>query len=211
MGFGVSASVPKVEVPKVPTVPAAPKAPDLAGAVAGAAAGVKSAASGAVSGAAGLAAGAKAAVGGVAGGALGAIAKGAASLAGVAGGLAEVAVSFKGASVDVAMEPHMVLDANASYEETKFEKGPIWIRVDLTPEKAGQSDEVLHLRSGAGFDEKRPVSDFKESGPRTVDVVFEDAPMDQAFSLDVIDGEGRTHAIFSGIPYGDLRKSKNRF
>jgi hypothetical protein len=201
MGFGISASVPKVEVPKVPAVPAVPTVPDLAGAVKGAV--------GAVAGAAaGAAAGAKAA----AGGALGAVAKVGASLAGVAGALAEATVSFEGPSVDVAMEPHMVLDANAGFGETKFEKGPIWIRVDLAPEKAKENHETLHLRSDDGaFDMEKKINEFQDETAETVDVLFEDAPMDRSYSLDVIDGKGVTHAMFAKIPYGDLRNTKNRF
>lgn len=207
MGFGISASVPKVEVPKVPaapavpSVPALPNVPDLAGAVKGAV--------GAVAGAAGgVAAGAKAA----AGGALGAAAKAGASLAGVAGALAEVAVSFEGASIDVAMEPHMVLDANAGFGETNFEKGPIWIRVDLAPDKAKENHETLHLRSDDGaYDEEKKIDAYSDETAETVDVLFEDAPMDKSYSLDVIDEDGVTHAMFAGIPYGDLRNTKNRF
>lgn len=205
MGFGLSASVPKVEVPKVPAAPAVPKAPDLAGAVSGAAAGIAGAVSGA---AAGLAATAK----GAAEGALGAAAKVGASLAGVAGALAEVAVSFEGGTVDVAMEPHMVLDANASYEETKFEKGPVWIRVDMAPEKAEVSGEILHLYvESGGYDQEKPIKEFKEGGTRSVDVLFEEAPMDKLFTLDVIDARGKTHTMFSRVPYGDLRKTKTGF
>lgn len=201
MGFGISASVPKVEVPKVPAAPAVPDVPDLAGAVKGAV--------GAVAGAAaGAAAGVKAAAGGV----LGAAAKAGASLAGVAGALAEVAVSFEGPSVDVAMEPHMVLDANAGYGETDFEKGPIWIRVDLAPEKARENQETLHLRSDDGaYDEEKRIDGFSDSTAESVDVLFEDAPMDKTYSLDVIDENGAAHAMFARIPYGDLRNTKNRF
>ncbi|MEO7424476.1 MAG: hypothetical protein ABI036_04765 [Fibrobacteria bacterium] len=211
MGFGLggSVSVPKVEVPKVEVPKVEIPKVNVAGAVSGAAAGLAGAVSGA---AAGVAAGAKAAVGGVVGGALGAVGKVAASLAGVAGGLAEVAVSFKGASVDFAMEPHMVLDANASYGDTQFEKGPVWIRVDLTPEKAQENTETLHLRSDDGaFDGKKKINEFSDKSEDTVDVLFEDAPMDQTYSLDVIDEKGVAHSMFAGIPYGDLRNTKNRF
>jgi len=181
MGFGLSGSV---SVPKleVPKVPEAPKAPD-----------VKSAASGAI------------------GSALGGAAK-AFSLAGVAGALVEAAVSFKGAVVDFAMEPHLVLDANASFGDTKFEKGPIWIRVDLAPAQAKENAETLHLRSDDGaFDGKKKINAFTDAADKTVDILFEDAPMDQTYSLDVIDEQGAAHQMFAGIPYGDLRKTKNRF
>jgi hypothetical protein len=215
MGFGLggSVSVPKVEVPKVevpkveiPKVEA-PKV-NVAGAVSGAASGLAGTVSGA---AAGMAAGAKAAVGGVVGGALGAVGKVAASLTGVAGALAEVAVSFKGASVDFAMEPHMVLDANASYGDTQFEKGPVWIRVDLTPEKAKKNTETLRLFTDGGeFDQEKKISEFDEAQGNMVDILFEDAPMDKDFSLEAIPEDGSAHTLFTGIAYGDLRKSKSR-
>jgi hypothetical protein len=203
MGFGLNA---KVDVPKVeaPKVPAAPKV-DIAGAVSGAAAGLKGAVAGA---AAGVAAGAKAAVGG----ALGAAGGIAVSLKSVAGALAEVAVSFKGGTEDVAMEPHMVLDANAGFEETKFEKGAVWIRVDMPPDKAKASGDTLHLfTESREYDKKQKISAYKEAGGNTVDVVFEDAPMDQSFSLEVFGDKGQVHAIFAKVPYGELRKTKNRY
>ncbi|MBW8887403.1 MAG: hypothetical protein JF616_06540 [Fibrobacteres bacterium] len=201
MGFGLNVKVeaPKIDVPKV----------DVAGAVGGAAAGAAAAVGGAVSGAAATA---KAAVSGLASGALGAVGKVAASLAGVAGALAEVAVSFKGAVVDMAMEPHVVLDANASFGDTKFEKGPIRIRIDLTPEKAQANNESLYLRSDDGsFEGRKRISEFDEKAEKTVDVLFEDAPMDQTYSLDVIDASGKSHAMFAEVAYGDLRNSQKRF
>jgi hypothetical protein len=191
MGFGISGSVsvPKVEVPKV----AAPKVPDPAAALAGAAASAKSTVAGAVGG-------------------IAAAAKGAVNLSSVAGALAEVAVSFKGLSADFAMEPHMVLDANASFGETNFEKGPVRILIDLTPEKALANTETLHLKADDGsFEGRKRISEFTGKGERTVAVIFEDAPMDQTYSLDVIDAEGRAHAMFAKVPYGDLRNSKKRF
>jgi hypothetical protein len=206
MGFGISGSVsvPKVEAPKV----AAPKVPDPAAALAGAAASAKSTVAGAVGG---IAAAAKGAVDGVVA-AAGAAAKAAVNLSSVAGALAEVAVSFKGLSADFAMEPHMVLDANASFGETNFEKGPVRILIDLTPEKAQANTEILHLKADDGsFEGRKRISEFTGKGERTVAVIFEDAPMDQTYSLDVIDAEGRAHAMFAKVPYGDLRNSKKRF
>lgn len=219
MGFGLKVEVPKVEVPKV----AAPKvdAPklDIAGAAAavgGAAAGAMGSVAGAA--AAGVAAGAAAAVGGAAGlknavgGALGAAGGAALSLSAVAGALAEVSLSFHGGTEDAAMEPHMVLDANAGYEETKFEKGPVWVRVDLPPDLAKASTDTLHLYCASGaYDKREKISAFKDQTSATVDVEFPDAPMDQAFSLDVIDDQGHAHAIFAHVAYGDMRKTNNRY
>jgi hypothetical protein len=196
--------VPKIEVPKV----AAPKleAPklDVAGAAAaagGAAAGLQGAAAGAAEGLKSAAGGAMAAAGGAA-----------LSLSAVAGALAEVSVSFQGGTEDVAMEPHMVLDANAGYEETKFEKGPVWVRVDLPPDQAKASTDTLHLYCASGaYDKREKISAFKEQAERTVDVEFADAPMDQDYSLEVIDAQGHAHAIFAQVPYGDMRKTNNRY
>jgi hypothetical protein len=206
MGFGISASVPKI--PAAPKVPDAPKAPDLKAAAAGAAAGFAAGAQAAVAGAAksamaGVAATAKAAVSGA-----GAAAK---SLSAVAGALAEVAVSFQGPSVDMAMEPHMVLDANASYGETRFEKGPVWIRVDLPAVKARENGDTLRLYSADGaYDRKKPIREFDEEQGRMVDVLFADAPMNQAYSLEVIPASGSPRPMFREIPYGDLRKTMGR-
>lgn len=208
MGFGLSA---KVEVPKAPAVPAVPKAPDLAGAVAGAVAGAAGAAAGAAASVAGAVAGAAAGVTAAAGGALAAAAKAGGSLTGVAGALAEVAVSFEGPSVDLAMEPHLVLDANASYGDTKFEKGPVWIRVDLKPEKAKASGDTLRLYTARGeYDVTKRIGDFDEEQGAMVDIRFDDAPMDKEFSLEVNPGTKSAHFIFKHVPYGDLRATKGR-
>jgi hypothetical protein len=206
MGFGLggSVSVPKVEVPKVEV----PKAPNPAAAIAGAAAAAKGAVGGAVGG---VAAAAKGAVGGALG-AAGAAVKAVVNLGSVAGALAEVAVSFKGMSADFAMEPHMVLDANASYGDTNFEKGPIRILIDLAPEKAQANTESLHLRAEDGsFEGKKRINEFTGKTERTVAVVFEDAPMDKTYSLDLIDAGGKAHAMFAKVAYGDLRNSQKRF
>ncbi len=206
MGFGLSGSVsvPKVEAPKLEV----PKVPDPAAALAGAAAAAKGAVAGAIDGAA---AAAKGAVDGAIG-AAGAAVKAAVNLASVAGALAEVAVSFKGLAADFAMEPHMVLDANASFGETEFEKGPVRILIDLTPEKAQANTETLHLRSDDGsFEGRKRISEFSAKAERMVAVVFENAPMDRTYSLDVIDTEGKAHPMFAKVPYGDLRNSKKRF
>jgi hypothetical protein len=218
MGFGLKVEAPKAEVPKA----AAPKveAPKLAvagiagaasavgGAAAGAAGGVKGAVAGAAAGVGGAAAGLKSGVGGAVEAAGGA----ALSLSAVAGALAEVSVSFQGGTEDAAMEPHMVLDANAGFEETKFEKGPVWVRVDLPPDLAKASTDTLHLYCASGaYDKREKISAFKEQAGTTVDVEFADAPMDQEFSLDVIDDQGRAHAIFAHVSYGDMRKTNNRY
>jgi hypothetical protein len=197
MGFGLSTNieVPKVEVPKVEL----PKI-DPSAAVSGATAGIKDAAAGAIAG-----------VAGVVSGAVDAAVKAAVALSSVAGALAEAAVSFKGGTADFAMEPHLVLDANAGYGDTEFEKGPVWIRVDLTQDQAKENTDTLHLFSDpGGYDEQKPISAFRESNGKTVDVVFEDAPMDASFTLEVIPATGLPHAIFSGVAYGDLRKTKQR-
>lgn len=218
MGFGLKVEAPKVEVPKV----AAPKVeapkPDVAGivgaagAVGGAAAGAAAGFKGAVAGAAAALGGAAAGLKGAVGGALEAAGGAALSLSAVAGALAEVSVSFQGGTEDAAMEPHMVLDANAGYEETKFEKGPVWVRVDLPPDQAEASTDTLHLYCASGaYDKREKISAFKEQAGTTVDVEFADAPMDQEFSLDVIDEQGHAHAIFAHVPYGDMRKTNNRY
>jgi hypothetical protein len=198
MGFGidVKVEVPKVEVPKVEV----PKV-DVGAAVTGAA----SAATGAVASAVGAAtAGASAA--------LGSATKAAASLAGTAGALADVAVSFTGPCVDLVLEPHLVLDANASYADTGFEKGPVRIRIDLTAAEAAEHGDTLRLFSGTGsYDQSKRISDYVESTEATIVVRFEAAPMNETFSLQVIPAQGEPHLVFSGVPYGDLRKTKQRF
>lgn len=203
MGFGLDAKVevPKAIVPKVEVPSAAAAVAGAAGALAGAVAGI---AAGAESALAGAAATAKAAVSGAAGAA-------AKSLSALPGALAEVAVSFQGPSVDVALEPHLVLDANASYGETEFVKGPIWIRVDLPPAKARLNGDSLRLFSSDGaYDMRKAICEFDEERGTMVDVLFPDAPMDLAYSLEVLPQTGDPRSMFRDIPYGDLRKTMGR-
>ena len=78
--------------------------------------------------------------------------------------------------------------------------------------RAQANAETLHLRSDDGsFEGRKRISDFTGRSDRSVAVVFEDAPMDKTYSLDVIDAGGKAHAMFAKIPYGDLRNSKQRF
>ena len=43
-----------------------------------------------------------------------------------------------------------------------------------------------------------------------MDVLFEEAPMDKEYSLEVIPASGSAHIIFKDVPYGDLRATKGR-
>ncbi len=202
MGFGidvkVKVEVPKVEVPKV----------DVGAAVAGVASAATSAVSSATSAV-------SSAIGTVTAGvaaAVDSVTSAAASLASVPGALAEVAVAFTGACVDLVLEPHLILDANASWGDTEFKKGPIWIRIDLTTAQAAEHQDTLHLYSATGaYDQSKRISDYVDSSATSVDVLFEDAPMEETFSLEVIHPQGERHVIFSGVSYGNLRKNKRRF
>lgn len=208
MGFGVNVNV------KTPNVSdAVDKAKDAAsGMVSGAvssaqstARGAMDAATGAVNGAIGAATDAADSVAGAVTGAVGA-ASGA--ISSVAGAIAEVAVSFTGAIEDLVLEPHMQLDANASWGDTKFEKGPIRVRVEVTAEEAAGGSETVRVFSSSGnFDEKKKVSEFIDSNEKTVVLLFEKAPMNEKYSLEVKAANGKLKKIFSEIEYGDLRKS----
>ena len=193
MGFGVSVNI---ETPDVSSAVDAAK-DALSGAV-GAAQGVVTSVTDAVTGA--VDAASSAAAGAVS------------SLTEVAGAIADVAVSFKGATVDFALEPHLQLDANASWGDTKFEKGPVWIRIEMPSDEADTAGDILHLfSSGGSFDEQKEFRDYDESTPETVDVLFEDVPMNEDYSLEVLFANGATRTMFRNIPYGDLRKTRTRF
>ncbi|HMA65314.1 MAG TPA: hypothetical protein VKO63_08950 [Chitinispirillaceae bacterium] len=235
MGFGlnVKVEVPKVEVPKVevPKVDVAAAAKNMTSSVTGAVSGAidsakstvnsavdsaKSAVAGAVDSAKSAVAGAvdsaKSAVDGAVSAATDAVESAKASLATVAGAIAEVAVSFKGAIEDIVLEPHLSLDANASFGKTKFEKGPIWIRVEDNPAEAKTNTDTIHIFSGSGtYDKTQKVCDFTDNNEKTVVLLFEEAPMGERYSLEVIRADGGKKTIFSNITYGDLRKTKQRF
>jgi hypothetical protein len=194
MGFGLNIKVeaPKVEVPKVDVAAAA------FGAVSGAAGAVTGAVTGAVEGA----------ISGISAAAAGAVA----ALSSVAGAIADVDVSFKGATEDFVLEPHLQLDANASFGKTKFEKGPIWIRIDMTSEEAKESTHILHVFSASGnYDEKKKICDFKENDDATIGILFEKAPMDENYSLEVILEDGENHKLINNVAYGDIRKTKQGY
>lgn len=224
MGFGlnVKVEVPKVEVPKVevPKVDVAAAAKNVTSSVTGAVSGaidsakstVNSAVDSAKSAVAGAVDSAKSAVDGAVSAATDAVESAKASLATVAGAIAEVAVSFTGAIEDFVLEPHLQLDANASFGKTKFEKGPIWIRVEDTPAEAKANTDMIHIFSGSGdYDKTMKVSDFTKDNGKTVDLLFEEAPMGDTFSLEVLKDGGVKKTIFSKVSYGDLRRTKQRF
>jgi hypothetical protein len=219
MGFGLDVKVeaPKVEVPKVDVAAAAKSAASAAtGAVSGAVDSAKSAVNSAVDSAKGAV---KDAVGAVTAdvnsavdAATDAVESVKASLSTVAGAIAEVAVSFTGAIEDIVLEPHLSLDANASFGKTKFEKGPVKIKVEHTPEEAKINEDLIHIYSGSGgYDKMMKVSEYVSDDGKSVMVQFDDAPMDETYSLEVIYTNGRKQTMFTGIPYGDLRNTKNRF
>lgn len=207
MGFGIKVDVPKVEVPKVEV----PKV-DVAAVVSGATSAVDSAKA-AVTGAVDSAKDAVSdAVGAVTGAVSGAVDAAKALLSTVAGAIADVAVNFTGSIEDFVLEPHFSLDANASFGKTKFEKGPIWIRVECTPEEAKANTDMMHVFSATeAYDKKLKVCDFTKDNGRTVDLLFEEAPMGEKYSLEVIKANGGKKIIFSNVAYGDLRRTKQRF
>jgi hypothetical protein len=134
------------------------------------------------------------------------------SLSTVAGAITEVAVSFTGAIDDLVLEPHLLLDANANFGLTNFEKGPILIRVEHTPDEAKINTDTLHIFSESGaYDKTQKVSDFSDNNGKTVTLLFKEAPMNEKYSLEVIHADGGQKTIFTNIAYGDLRKTKQRF
>lgn len=198
MGFGGNIKV-KVEVPDIAS--AAGKAVDTA--------------SGLVSGAGNIVSGAVDATRSSVDTATGAISDTVDNASGalnrVAGAIGEVAVSFTGAAEDLVLEPHLQLDANASWGKTAFEKGPIRVRVDLTRMEADNNTDTIRMVSASGnFDEQKQISTYTESGENTVDVMFENAPMNETFSLEILHDGGEIRTVFSGVPYGDLRNMKGR-
>lgn len=199
MGFGMKV---KVEVPKV----------DVAGAVDGvkdAVSGVVDSATSAVSDAVDSA---KDAVNSAVDATTDAVNDVKESLSSVAGAIADVAVSFTGAIEDIALEPHLQLDANASFGKTNFEKGPIWIRIEDTPEKANTNNDLMHLYSGSGeYDTTVKVAEFTKIVGNTVVLLFKDAPMNETYSLEVIRADGSRKSIFASVAYGDLRRTKQQF
>ncbi len=197
MGFGIDLDV-KVDAPKVETPAAnvATLASSVTAALTGAVTSVASAVSTAVTDAADAAAN-------TVGAALGATG----SSAGIAGANADVDPSYTGTTEDNVLEPHLILDANANYEETQFVSGPIWIRLDLLAVEAKECTDVLHLFSTSGdYDRTCPVADFTEANRSTVDVKFEAAPMSSSFTLEIVTEGGETYTIFENVTYGRLRR-----
>jgi hypothetical protein len=132
----------------------------------------------------------------------------------------------EGGAEDIPQPPHVVLQADASEDEslegvplgdepldddesdteTQSEKGPLWIKVDLMPEEAKLSTDTLHLYSESGeFDRKQSVGDFTNSSDISVEIVFQDVPMDQQYSLEIIPAEGAPYKVFSNTAYSDLK------
>lgn len=210
MGFGLNVKVeaPKVEVPKVDVAAATSSVTD---AISGAVDSAKGAVNDAVSTATAAVNGAVSAATEAANSVVSVATKAVASLTTVAGAIADVAASFTGAIEDIALEPHLSLDANASFGKTQFEKGPIWIRIEMPAGEAKDARETLHLFTGSGsYDKKKLMKDYIESTPDTVDVLFEDAPMDENYSLEIV-LKGKKRTLFKDIPYGDLRKMRMRY
>lgn len=212
MGFGIDikVDVPKVPIPKVDVAAAVNSAKNAAtGAVSGVVDSAKSAVSDSVNSAKNKVSDT---IGSVTDAVSGVVETAKASLSTVAGAIAEVAVSFTGAIEDLVLEPHLLLDANANFGLTNFEKGPILIRIEHTPEDAKINTDTIHLFSESGaYDKTQKVSDFSDNNGKTVALLFKDAPMNEKYSLEVIHAGGGQKTIFSNIAYGDLRKTKQRF
>jgi hypothetical protein len=202
MGFGIKIEVPKVEVPKVeiPSVDPSKIADDIknsaTGAVNNIAQSVKNTAESAVKSVQDK---------------IAEIKKSLPSLDAVAGAITDVSVSFTGDIDDIVLEPHFNLSANASYEDTRFEEGLIEILVDMTAAEASKCNDEMRLYSSTGsFDQKKKVSEFFVKNEEYVMMMFENAPMNETFSLEVSSGDNAPKLIFSNVQYGDLKTTRKK-
>jgi len=217
MGFGfkldTKVEVPKVEVPKVDAGAAIGGVVEKAkGSIDEAINSAKGTASEMVDRARNTASDFAGQIKGAVSGTLESIAKALPPLSSVSGAITDIDVSFKGSIEDIVLEPHSILDANAIYEETKFENGPIWIRIEQFPDEAKISKEKIRLYSSTGnFDKTIEISNYTEADDASVDILFGEAPMNETFSLEVIAENGNSYNVFCGISYGDLRNTKQRF
>jgi hypothetical protein len=116
---------------------------------------------------------------------------------------------YQEATDDIPLAPNEQIGANACYEETNFEKGPIWILVDMTPEEAEQSIDILHLFSESGeFDVERPVSEYTDTSTDSVNILFDEVPMNLTYTLEIMPSAGEPYTVFSNVTYGDIRIEK---
>jgi hypothetical protein len=91
------------------------------------------------------------------------------------------------------------------------DKGPIWIRVDLTPDDAINETRVLHFFSKATeYDQKQPIKDFVEDDDVSVLLKFSDVPMSDTitYSLEAIGDDGQTQLIFENTRYSDIQSTE---
>jgi hypothetical protein len=89
-------------------------------------------------------------------------------------------------------------------EKSKREKGPLWVRIDMTPKVAEQVGANFVLTSSDNsISITKTVKDDMEPGNDTVDLLFEDLWKDLSYSLKV-EAASSAESLFEGIPYGNL-------
>jgi|SRR5580692_5156554 hypothetical protein len=85
-------------------------------------------------------------------------------------------------------------------------KGPLWVRLDLTPEQAASDPGSLRLRGG-GYDSAIAIAGGFKANPdpdNTVDIVFEEVPTQGSYTLTYV-GNGEPVALVQGASYTSLQ------
>lgn len=87
-------------------------------------------------------------------------------------------------------------------------KGSVCIKVNIAPELARTLTYQLRLFSSAGnYDEIKNISEFTNSTPTTIDILFNDASMSDTstYTLEMNTGiEGDKYNVFEDLPYAEL-------
>jgi hypothetical protein len=85
-------------------------------------------------------------------------------------------------------------------------KGPLWVRLDLTPEQAANDPGSLRLQ-GSAYDSTIAIAGGFKANPEpdnTVDIVFEEVPIQGSYTL-TYTGNGQPVALVQGASYSSLQ------
>jgi len=89
--------------------------------------------------------------------------------------------------------------------DPKREKGPLWVRIDVTPEHAQQMGTLFVLTSSdQSIAITQTAKDDMVAGNETVDLLYEDLWKDLSYSLRIDDGPGASDFLFDTVPYAAL-------
>ena len=93
--------------------------------------------------------------------------------------------------------------APAENSDSGRKKGPLWVRIDMSPEQAGKDKFTLTSADGS-FRVTKTASDDKIPNDESIDLLFDEVDTSLSYTLKVTAEDGSSTTLFEDVPYSEL-------